>query len=41
MDKQHRMITQKHYEYQTYLDEIKSDQRDKVALAGEKYKYIE
>ena len=27
--------------YQVYLDEIKSDQRDKVALAGEKYKYIE
>jgi hypothetical protein len=27
--------------YQAYLDEIKSDQRDKVALAGDKYKYIE
>jgi len=27
--------------YQAYLDEIRSDQRDMVALAGEKYKYIE
>jgi len=27
--------------YQAYLDEVKSDQRDKAAAAKEKYKYIE
>ena len=27
--------------YQAYLNEIKSDQRDKAAAAKEKYKYIE
>ena len=25
--------------YQTYLEEIKSDQRDKAAAADEKYRY--
>ena len=27
--------------YQEYLDEIKSDQRDKAAAADEDFKYIE